>query len=235
MHTAAILTLVAFTGWAHAHFILNYPNSLGFDDDNEPNGPCGGFDVTFADNDTTVQVGGFAVSLKSTHPAANFLFRATLSTQAPFNWTNLLPVVSETGLGQFCLPDLAAPSEFAGQRGLVQIIQDGPDGVLYQCAAVNFATGMNTTVGSGCTNATGLTASITNMQTFSNANISDSSDSGSSMSGTMSMTGTESASSAGASSSSATGKSSSSKAGAVPMVTPAVQAVVMGLGALALL
>lgn len=132
MRSQILQSLALLAVGAQAHFILNYPTSLGFDDDKEPTAPCGGFDVVFADNDTSVQVGGFAVALLSTHPSADWLYRATLSKTAPYNWTNLLPVVSETGLGHFCLPSLQAPDSYAGQQGLIQVIQDGPDGVLYQ-------------------------------------------------------------------------------------------------------
>lgn len=41
----------------------------------------------------------------------------------PFSWTNLLPVVHETGLGDFCIPDFKAPAEFVGHSGLLQIMQ----------------------------------------------------------------------------------------------------------------
>ncbi len=68
----------------------------------------------------------------STHPAAEFLFSATLDQKAPFNFTNLLPVVSETGLGQICFPALVAPADYAGKPGVIQVIQKGPDGILYQ-------------------------------------------------------------------------------------------------------
>lgn len=129
---SSLVLLAAWTLSASAHFILQYPNSLGFSDDNEPESPCGGFSIKFGSNDSSIPVGGFPVSLLSTHPAADFLFRATLDTQAPFNFTNLLPVVSETGLGQFCLPALVAPADYAGKQGVIQVIQDGPDGILYQ-------------------------------------------------------------------------------------------------------
>lgn len=133
MHFTSLASLVSiWTACASAHFILQYPGSLGFDDDIEATAPCGGFTPTFNSSDDSVPIGGFPVSVLSTHPAADWLFRATLDQQAPFNWTNLLPVVSETGLGQFCLPNLQAPDDFAGKTGLIQVIQDGPDGTLYQ-------------------------------------------------------------------------------------------------------
>ena len=133
MHFATIsYLLVLFSSIVRCHFVLNYPTSLGFDDENESDGPCGGVDIVFASNDTTVQVDGFAIAMMSTHPASEFLLRATLSKAAPFNWTNLLPVVSETGIGDFCLPSLSAPDSFIGRQGLLQVVQDGPDGLLYQ-------------------------------------------------------------------------------------------------------
>ncbi|KIY02087.1 uncharacterized protein Z520_02225 [Fonsecaea multimorphosa CBS 102226] len=169
----ALLSL--WTLCTSAHFILQYPQSLGFDDDIEATAPCGGFDVVFNTTDDSIPVGGFPVSMLSTHPAADWLFRVTLDQKAPFNWTNLLPVVSETGLGQFCLPHLVAPADFAGNKGVIQVIQDGPDGILYQCAAVNFVTGVNSTVSSSCTNVTGLTATLTNQNNFNTSSSSSTS------------------------------------------------------------
>ncbi|EXJ62240.1 hypothetical protein A1O7_02673 [Cladophialophora yegresii CBS 114405] len=176
---SCVALLSAWTLSASAHFILQYPNSLGFSDDDEGTSPCGGFDVTFGNNDSSVPVGGFPVSVLTTHPASDFLFRATLDQEPPFNFTNLLPVVSETGIGEFCLPALVAPADFAGKPGVIQVIQNGPDGTLYQCAAVNFVSGMNNTVGASCTNVTGLTATITNQNDFDSSPSSSASGSAS--------------------------------------------------------
>jgi hypothetical protein len=105
MKPVSILSLSALTTLTTAHFLLNYPPTLGFDDSIEGTSPCGGFPVVFNSSDVQVQVDGFPIALRSTHPEADWLFRATLSQQEPFNWTNLLPVVHETGLGDFCIPD----------------------------------------------------------------------------------------------------------------------------------
>lgn len=128
----ASLLLAALLPTTFAHFVLNYPTSLGFDDDRESIGPCGGYDIVFGANDTNVTVESFAIASRSTHPQANWLFRATLSTAEPFNWTNLLPVVQQSGLGDFCIPSFSAPSSFVGQRGVLQIVQSAVDGNLYQ-------------------------------------------------------------------------------------------------------
>ena len=124
---------------ATSHFILQYPHSLGFGDDIESEAPCGGFPVKFNASDDSIPVGGFPVSMLSVHPASEWLFKATLDQEAPFNWTNLLPVVDETGIGQFCLPHLKAPESFAGHPGLVQVIQQSPDGTLYQVHTLSFS------------------------------------------------------------------------------------------------
>ena len=129
---SSFLSYLLLGSVASGHFVLNYPGSLGFDDDNEPNPPCGGEDVVFDQNITSVPVGGFPVALLTTHPQAQFLYRGTLDKQTPSNWTNLLPVVDEQGIGDFCIPNLKAPTNWANQTGLVQIIMDGPDGILYQ-------------------------------------------------------------------------------------------------------
>lgn len=132
MKLLSILSLAVLTQRSTAHFLLNYPPTLGFSDDMEGTGPCGSFPVVFNSSDVQVQVGGFPIALTSTHPEADWLFRATLSPNEPFNWTNLLPVVHETGLGDFCIPNFTVPAEFVGQSGLLQIMQDAADGVLYQ-------------------------------------------------------------------------------------------------------
>jgi len=65
-----------------------------------------------------------------------------------------------TGLGANCNPSVPVPGNFSGQKGVIQVVADSPDGILYQCAAVNFVTGTGPTKGeTGCNNATGVTMS----------------------------------------------------------------------------
>ena len=196
MKLVSILSLSLLSKLTAAHFLLNYPPSLGFDDDNEGTSPCGGFPVVFNSSDVQVPVDGFPIALMSTHPEADWLFRVSLSQQEPFNWTNLLPVVHETGLGDFCIPNFKVPADFAGRSGVLQVMQDAADGELYQartlkpllpaaevsradlstsqCATVNFVAGTNSSGGSACKNVTGLTATITNQNTFVNMSTTSS-------------------------------------------------------------
>ena len=129
--------LLALASVGSAHFLLNYPQSLGFIDDSEDESPCGGTDIKFQDNDTVIATGGFAVALRSTHPEAQWLYRATTDQQAPFNWTNIVPVIEENGLGDFCLPMLKLPDSFANKTGLIQVIQGAADGELYQVSPLH--------------------------------------------------------------------------------------------------
>ena len=126
------LALLALLPSTFAHFLLNYPPTLGFDDDAEGTGPCGGAEITIPDNATELTVGGFSIAVQSTHPQASWLYRVSTSTAEPFNWTNISPVVSESGLGDFCLPSLSVPESFIGQSAIIQVVADAVDGLLYQ-------------------------------------------------------------------------------------------------------
>jgi hypothetical protein len=136
MKLISLLPLPALAGLTTAHFLLHYPPTLGFSDDNESIAPCGGFPVVFNSSDVQVQADGFPIALTSIHPESDWLFRATLSHSEPFNWTNLLPVVHETGLGDFCIPDFKVPAEFVGHSALLQIMQNAIDGLLYQVEGI---------------------------------------------------------------------------------------------------
>ncbi|KAF2668643.1 hypothetical protein BT63DRAFT_480035 [Microthyrium microscopicum] len=224
---AASLALAAlFVAQSSAHFILNYPPNVGFDEDKEPTGPCGGFTADFS-NTTDFHVGGSSILLTSAHPTITFLYRATTDQTAMGSWQNLLNPVQVNGLGFNCNPLVPAPANFSGKTGLIQVIADSPDGILYQCAAVKFVDGAGPTGGSnGCTNATGVTMSYV---TDSKLNVGSNS---SSVSGSASST-----------TPSAAASSTKSSAGTtvVPMTYGAVgtvawiMAIAVGTGAMRLL
>lgn len=66
----------------------------------------------------------------STHPTTTWLFRAIVGNNtAANNWTELIPTVQQTGLGDFCEPTVTVPSTFAGSKGVVNVVADGPDGM----------------------------------------------------------------------------------------------------------
>lgn len=136
LNANAILLGLAFgLAQVDGHFTLQYPTTLGFDDSSEGTGPCGGFDPSFTKTQD-FHIGGDVIAVTSTHPQADWKFRATLDKTAQGNWTNIIPEVSQSGLGAFCEQGLTLPSSFAGQQGIIQIIQDATDGALYQVSAL---------------------------------------------------------------------------------------------------
>ena len=127
------IVLLALVAPASTHFLLNNPTTIGFIDDIEGIGPCGGFSPNLSnDTITTWHVGGDTIFTTLAHPQSNFLYRATLDVTASGNWTELFPIVSQTGLGDFCEPAVPAPMSWVGKKGILSVVADGPDGVLFQ-------------------------------------------------------------------------------------------------------
>ena len=112
----------------------NSNSVTGFDDDKEGTGPCGSFDETTRTPLSDFQVGGSAISVLSTHPSATWFINGALLSdlKAGKNFTALDPPIAETGMGNFCLPQVKVPSEWEGQDGVIQVQQQGHDGLLFQ-------------------------------------------------------------------------------------------------------
>ncbi len=125
----------ALASCASAHFIVNTPAPLGSGSNinNEGIAPCGGFSPSTTENSTDFHVGGDAISVTTLHAQAGFAYRGMLgqSLTSP-NWTALIPTLEEFGLNSFCEPSIPVPASWAGQSGLLQIIQEAEDGVHYQ-------------------------------------------------------------------------------------------------------
>ena len=127
----AVLLLAASTT---AHFTLDYPKTLGFDEDKEPSGPCGGFDVKSDSPSTDFHVGGDNVATNLLHPQGTWLYRATLDTTGQSNWTAIHGEVMQSGLGKFCQPALTVNSSWVGKKGLISAVVNAPDGLLFQAS-----------------------------------------------------------------------------------------------------
>jgi hypothetical protein len=59
-------------------------------------------------------------------------FRGTTDTKPPFAFEEVVPLVNTTGIGDFCLDYMTVPSAWAGKPGVLQIVDNSPDGILYQ-------------------------------------------------------------------------------------------------------
>ncbi|OLN81418.1 Uncharacterized protein CCHL11_09837 [Colletotrichum chlorophyti] len=150
---ARLLSILLLASTATAHFSLSLPKPLGDSDDNQGTAPCGGYTASSSSEATDFHVAGDAIGMENGHPQTNWLFRATLDQTAAGNWTQVFPIVMQTGLGNFCEPQIAVPADFAGQKGLIGVVAHSPDGLLYSCAAVNFVSGTSPSR-SDCKNAT---------------------------------------------------------------------------------
>ncbi|KAF6827797.1 Uncharacterized protein CPLU01_08911 [Colletotrichum plurivorum] len=135
---ARLLSLLLLASTATAHFSLSVPKPLGDSDDKQGTKPCGGYTASPSDAAVDFYIGGDAVGMENGHPQTNWLFRATLDQTASGNWTQVFPVVLQTGLGSFCEPSIVVPDDFAGKKGIIGVVAHSPDGLLYACAAVNF-------------------------------------------------------------------------------------------------
>ncbi|KAK2033508.1 hypothetical protein LX32DRAFT_73426 [Colletotrichum zoysiae] len=157
--TRVLLPLLALASAATAHFSLTLPPPLSDSDETEATAPCGGFSVSSDTKTTDFHVDGDAIAMQNGHPQSNWLFRATTDLTAAGGWTQLFPVVMQTGLGNFCEPQVVVPANFTGKKGIINVVAHSPDGLLYACSAVNFVSGPAPTR-SECKNAT-ITASFT--------------------------------------------------------------------------
>ncbi|RFU76653.1 expression library immunization antigen 1 [Trichoderma arundinaceum] len=162
MRSSAILpTILSLASLSSAHFLMNYPESIGFDDDKEGTAPCGGFTPDISSGSSQLvdfHVGGDSLAMRATHTQVNWLFRVTLDGDAESGWQQIFPIVQQSGLGSFCEPHITLPSSYAGKRGVISVVSDAPDGLLYQCVAANFVSG-SVDPPSACTNSS-ITASF---------------------------------------------------------------------------
>ncbi|KAJ4329471.1 hypothetical protein N0V84_000106 [Fusarium piperis] len=161
MRSSLLLSAAALCGISLAHFELRYPESIGFKDDDEGKAPCGGFTPDLSKADTVdFHVGGEAIAVRSTHQQGNWLFRVTTDEKADGGWEQLFPIVQQSGLGDFCQPQVTVPEKYVGKKGWVNVVSSAVDGLLYQCIAANFVRG-RAEPPSECRNASSVRASFT--------------------------------------------------------------------------
>ncbi|RSL55290.1 hypothetical protein CEP53_007172 [Fusarium sp. AF-6] len=178
MRSSLLLSAAALCGISLAHFELKYPDSIGFKDEDEDKAPCGGFtpDLTKADL-VDFHVGGEAIAVRSTHQQGNWLFRVTTDEKADGDWEQLFPIVQQSGLGDFCQPQVTVPEKYVGKKGWVNVVSSAVDGLLYQCIAANFVKG-KAEAPSECRNASSVKAYFTDDEALS-ALVGDNSNSSS--------------------------------------------------------
>ena len=130
---SVLLALVSAVVPVFAHYTLDYPPTTGFDEDQEPNAPCGGFDPD-STNVTSWPLSGGEIAIDSHHPQMTLLYRAQLMGST--KWVNLTDgFLLMTGLGELCINAGPVPANWTGKVGVVQTIGQPPDGILYQVSS----------------------------------------------------------------------------------------------------
>ena len=129
LQTATLLTALA--GSAFAHFTLEIPESIGFSDEKEGEAPCGSFDITDRKKVSDFPVEGAHIFVKTGHPTTTWFIRGALLNDTE-TFVNLGNQVLQKGAGNLCVEDVKAPKEWAGKDGVIQVIQPGHHGNLYQ-------------------------------------------------------------------------------------------------------
>jgi hypothetical protein len=120
----------ALLGQVQAHFILQLPVSDGWVDDIETQAPCGGFSITNRTTVTDFPVTGGLMTILNAGDSLNITVNTALA-----NATTKLTTAAKydvTGSGTFCMPLVPVSKTLAGSMGVIQVIGDSDDGVLYQ-------------------------------------------------------------------------------------------------------
>ncbi|GLB36372.1 hypothetical protein LshimejAT787_0306600 [Lyophyllum shimeji] len=163
----ALLVLAFAATVANAHFQLQYPPPRGpFVEDNEPKF-CDGYSSAAANRSTFPLTGGF-ITLNSEHPqwTSGVLVSSSENPTSFNNFNQVVPFSQTKGEGLFCIPlDFSAHANSTqlkdGQNITIQIVFDGGDGNLYQCADLTLSSSFRIPSDVKCTNATGSSATTT--------------------------------------------------------------------------
>ncbi|KIK02304.1 hypothetical protein K443DRAFT_97168 [Laccaria amethystina LaAM-08-1] len=152
------LAVFAIVAGVNAHFQLQFPPPRGvFVEDNEPTF-CDGYPNPAANRTEFPLTGGF-ITLNSEHPLwTSGVLLSTVSDPTSFNnFSQITPYAQAHGEGSFCLPfDLSMTNATGlqdGQNVTIQIVYDGGDGNLYQCADLTLSKNFTISSNITCSNA----------------------------------------------------------------------------------
>ncbi|KAJ6534481.1 hypothetical protein DFH09DRAFT_890514, partial [Mycena vulgaris] len=153
------LLFASLIALANAHFQLQFPPPRGvFVEDDEPTF-CDGYDNAVSNRTVFPLTGGF-FSLNSEH--TSWTAGVTISTKADpatfDDFSTIVPFFQLTGEGVFCLQlDLSATNATGltdGQNVTLEIVFDGGDGQLYQCADLTLSSSTKISLDISCKNTT---------------------------------------------------------------------------------
>ncbi|KAF5377551.1 hypothetical protein D9615_005202 [Tricholomella constricta] len=160
------LLVLALAAIVNAHFQLQFPPPRGvFVEDDEPKF-CDGYDTPASNRSMFPLSGGF-FTLNSEHPqwTSGVIVAASENPTSFDNFTQVVPFFQTEGEGLFCIPlDFASSANSTvfkdGQNVTVQIVFDGGDGNLYQCADLTLSSSFKISSDVKCSNATGSASTV---------------------------------------------------------------------------
>jgi len=160
-----VLSLLPISTLAHFHLI--WPAGRGFDEDKIVNFPCGGFDTPEPNRTSIPLTGFFPIQLNMEHTGVKGAVYMSLGNDPGSSYSIVLKsTFSETGPENFCIGDVAIPSNLnltAGMNATIQVQTNGdPNGGLYQCTDITFTNDMLSAsdYSSHCSNSTGVSANF---------------------------------------------------------------------------
>ncbi|KAG1889385.1 hypothetical protein F4604DRAFT_1712116 [Suillus subluteus] len=171
----SITVAVVLSAAVQAHFQMQYPIPRGpFVEDSEPTF-CDGY-TNAVNNRTIFPLSNGIINMNSEHPL--WTAEVIVSTyQNPDNFSDfnsssgyqtVVPFFQQSGEGLYCFPiDLAAAAVNVsgiedGANVTIQVLFNGGDGNLYQCADLTLSSNMTAppaNASSGCTNVSATTSS----------------------------------------------------------------------------
>jgi hypothetical protein len=136
------ITALALLPVALAHFTLKYPKARGFDEDKEPNFPCGGFDTVQSPR-PDFPISGGPIQINLGHQQTNVAVYMAVGDDPGTGFSVVLrPQFQISGYGDFCLGDVSIPSNLnvtEGTKASIQVITNAHgEGGLYQVWRLRF-------------------------------------------------------------------------------------------------
>ncbi|EDU48299.1 hypothetical protein PtrSN002B_006793 [Pyrenophora tritici-repentis] len=176
------LLALSFLPFAFAHFELIYPIARGFDDDNEGNFPCGGFDDVQTQR-TNFSISGGPVQIQLGHPQTNIAVYMAIGDNPGTGFSIVAkPQLTVDGLGKFCMNPIAVPAGLKvadGTKASIQVVSNSDEGSggLYQCADVILVNNKlsQSDFSTNCQNNTGIKVTQENIPGNPNGTSTDSS------------------------------------------------------------
>jgi hypothetical protein len=129
-----LLTLLALTTAASAHFLMQYPTSVGFDEDKAAQAPCGSFDINNRTTVTQWPASGAPIDILSVDNSVAAVVNFAMANGTATKFTRGMSI-NMTGQGDLCLPQVKLPAGMTNMVGMdmvVQVVGKTDDGMVYQ-------------------------------------------------------------------------------------------------------